>query len=92
MIKRLLYYLGLVELVWTLDMDGDCRLRMVWHRDGRRYAYAICGPCTDGSLSELLPDMRCAGGRNGYMRRWVPYTAGRPQKPHVPHYTMWKPR
>lgn len=79
--KRLLYYLGIIDLVWTRDFDGTVRLRIVWHKDGKRYAYGVCGPIIGyDAPNELLPDGRIGSGRASYVAGWYPYQ----QKPKNP--------
>lgn len=76
--KRLLYWLGLVTLVWTQDVDGDIRLCIVRYdkQTGDGYVYAVLGPVAgnSGSLSRLEKDGSLTGGRS-YVRRWFPYAS-----------------
>lgn len=84
--KRILYWLGIVEIVWTEDHDGEVRLRCVHALNGKKYVYGICGPSfrTDNPPYELRPDGTTHNGTSsgGYVERWYPY-AEKPARPRL---------
>jgi len=78
--RRFLYYLGLIDLVWTRDFENsEIRLRTVWYdKDGNRFAYGICAPpwFLNQTPVQLLPSGVCipaVGTENGYVKTWYPY-------------------
>ena len=77
--RRLLYYIGLIDLVWIQYFEGDIHLRVVWNgTNGKRYVFGICGPPMFWNVKqntrELLPG-GTLGKENGnsYMSKWFPY-------------------
>lgn len=72
--KRLLYYLRIIDLVWTVDQgDGEVRLRTVWHKNGKRYVYGICGPTMSGDVNELGPKGTFNKKDSCFIDKWYPY-------------------
>lgn len=67
LILRLLERFGWIELVWTVDHDGECRLRRV-HQVGSERR---CDSITHSLSVVLLPDGRTSG--KCYVVRWMPY-------------------
>lgn len=71
--RWLLWKLGIVDLVWTFDVNGDRRLRIVRGTNDRPVVCAIiCG----GNNGVLNPDGTVIGifGQSVYTKRWLPYT------------------
>lgn len=81
MIRRLLYHLHLIDLVWLKMYNSEPDLlRMVWKRGGRSYAYGICAPpmfwdINDSAL-ELLPAGEVNFLTHCYIKSWRSYTEG----------------
>ena len=77
MIRRLLYHLGIIDLVWTIDIGGEVRLRTVWYQDDKKYAFGICTPLgfrdIQNHARELLSDGKLGQGRPTYMKAWISY-------------------
>lgn len=82
--KRLLYYLGIIDLVWTIDHNGDYRLRIVWNFKGTPHVFGICGPPLFWDIKKngarLLSDNTLQSYGNGYLRRWLSFRGGKPKK------------
>ena len=76
--KRILYWLGFIDLVWTIDFDGDRRLRIVRTDGIRRIVFGILEKTTgvlldDGSIVR-------EDGRMCYMRYWQMYSDKPPSR------------
>jgi len=69
LLLKMLAKFNLVELVYTMDFDGEIRLRVkrtlcsTYH-----YVYGISSSCA----ATLNPDGSC-GGPADYIERWKPY-------------------
>lgn len=68
-LKIILCRLGILDLVWLIDFDGSCFLRIKFkHNLGHYYAYRIW--CINVQI-RLNEDGSCVG-RN-YVKSWKPY-------------------
>ena len=87
--RRLLYHLGIIDIVWTQDTQycgGDIRLRTVWRTaDGRKFVFGHFGPPHTLDYNhygvELLPDGHVQAPLT-YIESWYHY-GSKPQKPAV---------
>lgn len=81
--KRILWCLGLVDLVWVKYYGGEVVLRVV--RDGPSGERAVCG-IVKSRIGILEPDGTISGGK--YMTEWVSY---RPFENPFPVYPIaWR--
>lgn len=69
--RWLLWKCGLVQLVVTVDNDGECRVRVVRKSLDGLWVWGICGG-RSGTKGWLRPDGTIVAGL--CMRRWLPYT------------------
>jgi len=96
MLRRLLYWLGIVDLVWTYYYGGARHLRIVWYdTKGNGYVYGILGPTFGWSESNLVSrlrnDFKLEGGRS-YLEAWAPYSDPKKLQNGIGKLTFWKYR
>lgn len=84
--KRILYKLGIINLVWLQDSDGETLLRRVLYgSDGKRYAYRYEFWYYESSkaLAELKPNGTVSCPESDWCKKWFKYE-NRPEDPKKP--------